>query len=182
MSPMIRIRLTCFRLCQLLSDIVTGTPFLETFIQSFMWPYVVLKMHMMGLDEIWWKLMISFLIKKMKFYNFKIQQILKRALWKKKKNHSKRTRFLQTVWKIWNMNISQLLFDYLKPKKKIINTNIFFFFFFKCQKIICRSNTTVTFIYKYTLILIHFFKFIKFHPVAQYNEQIYVLCEHAFSL
>lgn len=42
--------------------------------------------------------------------------------------------------------------------------------------------TTVTFIYKYTLILIHFFKFIKFHPVAQYNEQIYVLCEHAFSL
>lgn len=37
-------------------------------------------------------------------------------------------------------------------------------------------------IYKYTLILIHFFKFIKFHPVAQYNEQIYVLCEHAFSL
>lgn len=52
MSPMIRIRLTCFRLCQLLSDIVTGTPFLETFIQSFMWPYVVLKMHMMGLDEI----------------------------------------------------------------------------------------------------------------------------------
>lgn len=127
---------------------------------------------------------ISFLIKKMKFNNFKIQQILKRALWKKKKNHSKRTRFLHTVWKIWNMNISQLLFDYLKPKNKIINTNIFFFFFFffKCQKIICRSNTTVTFIYKYTLILIHFFKFIKFHPVAQYNEQIYVLCEHAFSL
>lgn len=80
------------------------------------------------------------------------------------------------------MNISQLLFDYLKPKKKNNKHQHFLSFFFKCQKIICRSNTTVTFIYKYTLILIHFFKFIKFHPVAQYSEQIYVLCEHAFSL
>lgn len=32
------------------------------------------------------------------------------------------------------MNISQLLFDYLKPKKKIINTNIFFFFFLYVKK------------------------------------------------
>lgn len=130
MSPMIRIRLTCFRLCQLLSDIVTGTPFLETFIQSFMWPYVVLKMHMMGLDEIWWKLIISFLIKKMKFNNFKIQQILKRALWKKKKTTPRERDFFKQFWKIWNMNISQLLFDYLKPKKKNNKHQHFLLFFF----------------------------------------------------
>lgn len=36
---------------------------------------------------------------------------------KEKEKPLQETRFLQTVWKVWNMNISQLLFDYLKPKK-----------------------------------------------------------------
>lgn len=66
----------------------------------------------------------------MKFNNFKIQQILKRALWKKKKTTPRERDFFKQFWKIWNMNISQLLFDYLKPKKKKNNKHQHFLFFF----------------------------------------------------